>query len=67
MIGTPDHRTTTPGASSFDHGRRNYFCRWCGGYTSADQGAADPKRCSTPGCARPFGLGANMPAARDLR
>jgi hypothetical protein len=60
MIGTPDHRAMKPNAGAFQHGRRNYPCRWCGGYTSAAEREPDPRRCATPGCARPFEFGANV-------
>ena len=57
---------TAPGqvhtdAGAFQHGRRNYFCRWCGGFTTAAAHEPDPRQCSTPGCKRPFGFGSHVP------
>ena len=47
----------TPGTGAYQHGATNYFCRWCGGYTSVKANAPDPKKCATPGCRRPDGFG----------
>lgn len=62
-IGAGDslHRRATAAAGSFRHGWTNYFCRYCGGFTSVPVGAPDPARCATPGCRRPYGFGTKAP------
>lgn len=50
-----------PEGGGYVHGGRNYFCRTCGRYTAVEANAPDPRRCSTPGCSRPFGFGRHVP------
>jgi hypothetical protein len=42
-------------------GKRNFFCRYCSGWTNAEKDQPDPDRCATPNCARPYGFGSKVP------
>jgi hypothetical protein len=65
-IGTVD-KPASRDAGGYQHGKKNFFCRFCGSFTSVDERAPDPDRCTTPGCKRPFGFGTKMPDRSDRR
>lgn len=66
-LGSVTTPASTGAGSKYQHGKKNYFCRFCDSYTSVDERAPDPRQCATPGCERPYGFGAAMPDRSDRR
>jgi hypothetical protein len=58
-IGTVD-QPANRGGGGYQHGRENFYCRWCDSFTSVPVKAPAPTKCSTPEWRRPYGFGASV-------